>query len=320
MGKKGPSIVSVVVASVLVDFLFVAPTFSLLESVADVVRLTVFSIVGFSIHHLVGSFRGVADQLRDANEILDARVQQRTAELTATNSSLAKEIEVRQQEELARKEVEHGLRVALGDVEQALKEKEILLRETQHRVKNNLQVINSLLSLQRNRIQDPSYRELFGDCQQRIRAIALVHQRLCDSPKLTSIDLTAYFRQLVEELVHTYFVGPGTVSAQVVVDETVLSLDRLVPCALIVNELVCNSLKYAFPNRPGEIRVEIRRHAGNICLTVADNGIGFSSDTSPTRHGIGLQIVNALVEQLGGTLEWTRQNGTAATVVFPERN
>ena len=199
--------------------------------------------------------------------------------------------------------------------------KKFCLRELNHRVKNNLQIISSLLSLQRTRIPDRRCQELFSECQHRVRAIALAHQRLCGGPSLANIDLAAYFDQLVRELSHSYCVGPGHVTPRVVVEDTVLGVDHLVPAALIVNELVCNAFKYAFPDgRSGEVRLEVQRKEGNVRLIVADDGIGFSPEKSASQDSVGLQIVQALVDQLSGKLSWTNGRGTCATITFPEIN
>jgi two-component sensor histidine kinase len=201
----------------------------------------------------------------------------------------------------------------------ALNEKEILFRELDHRVKNNLQIISSLLSLQGGQLRDPSSRELFKECQHRVRAIALVHQRLCGGTNLANIDLGAYFRQLVQELLRSYYSGQGKITPNVVVDQTVISIEHLIPCALIVNELVCNAFKYAFPaGKSGEVRVEVRRNDGLVSLTVADDGVGFSPGEAQGRSGVGLQIVQSLVEQLSGRLQWTNGHGTSATITFPQ--
>jgi two-component sensor histidine kinase len=248
-------------------------------------------------------------------------VRERTAALATANQSLMIEVRERQSTESALLESEAKLREALDSAEFSIKEKEVLNRELNHRVKNNLQIINSLLSIQASRLKDAGNREILKECQHRVRAIALVHQRLCGGANLTHIDLAAYFRQLVQELFRSYFVGTGKVTPRIVVDETAMNIDRLVPCALIVNELVCNAFKYAFPEgQSGEVRVEVHRRNGDVCLIVADDGIGFSPTEPAARDRIGLQIVQALVDQLDGTLQWTNGHGTAATITFSALN
>jgi two-component sensor histidine kinase len=217
------------------------------------------------------------------------------------------------------KQIADELQVAVGATEAALREKEVLFRELQHRVKNNLQLITSLISLQCGRLQDQTCRELFKECQHRIRAIALVHERLYRAPTLARLDLEAYFRELVQHMLRGYCVNPAAVSTRISVDEAAIKIDQLIPCALIVIELVCNAIKYAFPEgRSGEVAVELRKRDGYVTLRVADDGIGIVPAGEPRVSGVGQQIVRALVGQLSGELELANSRGTTATVTFPQ--
>jgi two-component sensor histidine kinase len=317
-GGRGPAVLAIILSTVAVDFFLVAPVFSLLTSVADVVRLVVFVLVALFVLHLQGRYQQVAIRLNEVNEILEMRVAERTADLASVNQSLRLEVRDRKEAEGSLRTSEAKLRRALEEMSASLNEKEILLRELNHRVKNNLQIITSLLSLQKTRITDRGCQELFADCQHRVRAIALAHQRLCGAPSLANIDLAVYFDQLVRELSRSYCVGPGHITPKVVVEDTVLGVDQLVPTALIVNELVCNAFKYAFPEgRSGEVRVEFQRRDGNVNVSVSDDGIGFSPDDLSSHDSVGLQIVQALVDQLSGKLSWANGHGTCATVAFP---
>jgi two-component sensor histidine kinase len=318
-GSRGPAIVAIILSALAVDFFLVPPIHSVLTSVADVMRLVEYALVATFILFLQSRYQQIASRLHEANDALETRVAERTADLATTNASLQREVRERQEAEAALRTSEANLRLALNETAASLREKEILLRELNHRVKNNLQIITSLLSLQRTRLTDSNCRELFAECQHRVRAIALAHQRLCGGPSLANIDLAAYFDQLVRELSRTYCVGPGTITPTVVVEETSLGVDHLVPTALIVNELVCNAFKYAFPEgRSGEVRVEVRRRGDNVQVAVADDGIGFSPDKLPAQKSVGLQIVQALVDQLSGDLQWSNGHGTCATISFPE--
>ncbi|MEX2188283.1 MAG: histidine kinase dimerization/phosphoacceptor domain -containing protein [Pirellulales bacterium] len=318
-GGKGPAVLAIVLSSVIVDFFLVTPRFSVLASVADVVRLAVFVGVALSICYLQENYRRASVLLHDANDELESRVAERTADLADANRSLRHEIEEREQAELALRESEKHLRLALGEVESSLNDKEVLLRELHHRVKNNLQVITSLLSLQASRAQNPAVKNMFTECRQRVRAIALVHQRLSSSARLANIDLAAYFHQLVGELHRSYYIGGGDIRPTVVAEPMTMSIDQLVPCALIVNELACNCFKYAFGDRAaGEVRIEIHRHDDRIHLTVADDGVGIDPDALQRNNGVGLQIVHSLVDQLSGELTWENGRGTSATIEFPE--
>jgi two-component sensor histidine kinase len=319
-GGKGPALLAIVLSSFIVDFVLLTPRFSVLASVADLVRFAVFAGVAYLICYLQENYRQISVQLREANDALESRVTQRTVELANANLALRREVEERQQAEASLRKTEHELRNALAEVESSLNDKAVLLRELHHRVKNSLQVITSLLSLQASRVKNPDVRGLFRDCQYRVRAIALVHQRLSSSARLVSIDLGVYFQQLVNDLHRSYYIGTGEIRSLVVADPVMMSLDHLVPCALIVNELTCNSFKYAFLDRPsGQVRVELHRIDDHFHLTVADDGVGIDAAAALERtDGIGLQIVRSLVDQLSGKLVWGSGRGTSATIVFPE--
>jgi two-component sensor histidine kinase len=321
LGGKGPAVLATVLSTLMVDFFIIPPIFSILFDLADLTRLIIFAMVAFSICYLQDRYRQTAVRLREANDVLEERVRERTVKLESTNQSLRAEAAERQAAQAALIESEANLRVALGHTELSLREKEVLNRELNHRVKNNLQIISSLLSIQSNKIQGRENQEIFKDCQHRVRAIALVHQRLCGASNLASIGVSEYFDKLVQELYRSYYVGRGAVAPHVMVDSTELGIDRLIPCALIVNELVCNAFKYAFPNdRSGEVNVQLQRTNGQISLSVSDNGIGFLPNSDSPRCSVGLQIVQALVEQLSGRMQWTNSRGTLATVTFPEMN
>ncbi len=318
---QGPAILATIVSTLAVDFFIIPPIFSILLDLADLTRFIIFAMVALSICYLHDRYKRVAIRLREANDALEARVEERTTKLATANQALLDEVQERQAAEQALLLSEANLRQALGNTELSLKEKEVLNRELNHRVKNNLQIISSLLSIQSSKIQGDENREIFKECQHRIRAIALVHQRLCGAANLTDIDLSEYFNKLVQELFRSYYVGSGTVTPHVTVDALALNIDRLIPCALIVNELVCNAFKYAFPEgKSGEVQVELRRTNGQVSLCVRDDGIGFTPQTAPSRCRVGLQIVRALVDQLSGELHWTNGHGTLATVTFPELN
>jgi two-component sensor histidine kinase len=318
-GGRGPAIVAIILSALAVDYFLVPPLYSVLTSIADVMRLIEYALVAGFILYLQHCYLEIARRLKEANDVLEARVGERTADLAAANESLQREVHERQDAEAALRASEANLRDALETTANSLREKDVLLRELNHRVKNNLQIITSLLSLQRARITDRGTQELFAECQNRVRAIALAHQRLCRAPSLAEIDLAAYFDQLVRELSRSYSVGTGTVETRVNVDQIVLSVDHLVPTSLIVNELVCNALKYAFPEgRSGEVCVDLHRENGMVNVTVADNGVGFTPDCSKPQTSVGLRIVEALVEQLSGKIHWANGLGTRATVTFPE--
>lgn len=290
LGGRGPALLATLLSTVAVDFFFVSPHFVILSSLADLTRVLAFALVAALICYLQEKYQRSAGQLQLANEQLEERVRARTADLVAS-----------------------------------LKEKDVLLRELHHRVKNNLQMISSFLSLQSRNFQDQGARQKFKECQDRVRTMALVHERLCAATNLAWIDLAEYFRSLIDNLCRSYGVRPDAVTARVVVDDTHLDIDHIIPCALIVNELLSNSLKHAFPaGQPGQLRIELRHEAAEVRLTVADNGIGLPAsalaDQGLAEQGDGLQIVRALVDQLAGRLEIDNGVGASVRVTFPERD
>jgi PAS domain S-box-containing protein len=203
----------------------------------------------------------------------------------------------------------------------SLAEKEILLKEIHHRVKNNLQIIASLLSLQSNTIDNPLTLAQFRDCQNRIRSMALIHERLYRSDDLAHIAIGPYIRDLAKNLLQSYQTQDKGIRLTVETDDTQLDIDTAVPCGLLVNELVSNALKHAFPNgRTGTIGVEMwytseSRHK----LVVWDDGVGFPPDVDyQNTTSLGLQLVNSLIQQLDGSVEVCRAPGTRFSVCFPK--
>jgi PAS domain S-box-containing protein len=202
----------------------------------------------------------------------------------------------------------------------ALREKEALLKEIHHRVKNNLQVTSSLLRLQAASIEDPSLRGMFEETQSRIRSIALVHEKLYGSYDLSHIDFVDYVRSLSELLSRSLNAGTDRVSLVVRGRDVFLSIDTAVPCGLIVNELVSNAFKHAFPDgRAGRIEVELRAEEETRSISIADDGAGLPSDFDPeSLPTLGLQLVRALVQQISGSLEIERRSpGSAFVLTFP---
>lgn len=209
-------------------------------------------------------------------------------------------------------------KVAEARIARALQEKEVLLREIHHRVKNNLQIIHSLLNLQAKEIADPAVRALFAESRDRVNAMALIHARLYRAEDLAHIDFRAYLQSLVKSIAATY--NRVDVSIAVTKGERLfLDVNLGIPCGLIVNELVSNSLRHAFPaGRRGRVKVGFSRDgAGDYRLLVADDGIGLPVDFEfPGNASMGLKLVQILAGQLGAVLTVERSGGTSFIFIF----
>ncbi len=208
------------------------------------------------------------------------------------------------------------------ELRNSLNEKEVLLKEIHHRVKNNLQVISSLLNLQSAQIKDPPTLQIFRDSQNRVRTMALIHEKLYQSSDLARIDFRAYVQSLGAYLMRSFAAEAHGINFRTQIEGLTLQIDQAIPCGLIINELVSNSLKYAFPQgRPGEVSICFTLAADHqFHLVVADNGVGIpeSIDIENTTS-LGLQLVSSLVEQLDGTLRLNQTAGTEFEIMFPEQ-
>ena len=201
----------------------------------------------------------------------------------------------------------------------ALREKEVLLEEIHHRVKNNLQVITSLLGLQARSIKDSATRKKFEESRYRIQAMAILHEILYESDSLAEIDFADYIRRLAEHLVRSYGAG-GRIRLQVRLDPLYCHRDVALPCGLIVNELLSNTFKYAFPGgKSGEVSIQLRRETnGTVHLLVGDNGIGLPRDLDwETSVTLGLRLVRTLARQIEANVETDGGgHGTVFSITF----
>lgn len=235
-----------------------------------------------------------------------SQLRQRTTELMTANVALQTEITHRRQAE--------------KQLKLSLQEKEVLLKEIHHRVKNNLQVIESLLRLQSRYTKDKQVLSMFKESQNRIKAMALVHEKLYQSKDLARINLPEYIRSLVASLLRSY--GKANIVPQINIDDISLEVDTAISCGLIINELVANSLKHAFPeNHQGEISICLQAENNHeFMLIVGDDGVGFpkSLDFQDTKS-LGLQLVCSLVEQLGATIELCSHKGTEFKIAYAAR-
>lgn len=205
----------------------------------------------------------------------------------------------------------------------SLREKEALLKEIHHRVKNNLQIISSVLRLQSDFIRDDKVMALFNDSQNRIRSMALIHEKLYQSRDLLRISMSEYIQDLVSNLLSSYVARSQKVGLTVDADSIHLNIDTAIPCGLIINELVSNALKHAFPtasNQENKVWVTVNRTPDScFVLTVGDNGIGFPDNLDfRNTESLGLELVCIFTEQLEGSLELAKHKGTQFTVTFKE--
>jgi two-component sensor histidine kinase len=217
----------------------------------------------------------------------------------------------------------------LEKLQAALAEKEVLMREIYHRVKNNVQALIYLMDMQADLISDEDTRQMIHELQERARAMALVHEKLYQSQNLAQIDFGDYLYDLVDNLSHAFETGQS-IAWNIDVEDIPLGVDTAIPCGLIVTELLTNALKYAFPGGrpPAErretdciISVESHLAGDRITLIVADNGVGLPAELDwATTKSLGLQLINILARhQLGGQVEVDRQAGTTFKITFAER-
>ncbi|MCP4663039.1 MAG: HAMP domain-containing protein [bacterium] len=258
-----------------------------------------FNNMAESIASQIAVIKNSEDQLRQERDSLEEQVRKRTL-------ALRQELDQRQNAEAA--------------LRASLREKEVLLREIHHRVKNNMQVIISLLKLQSARIEDPQARDMFKDSRDRIKTMALVHEKLYRSRDLANIDFNDYINDLIKSQLLSYGIGSGRISPRVEVENVALEIDLAIPCGLIINELVSNALKHAFPqDRSGEIRISLRVvRANEFELSVGDDGIGVPDDVDlKNADSFGLYLVRMLAEhQLDGQITFDRTAGTTYHIHF----
>jgi PAS domain S-box-containing protein len=208
-------------------------------------------------------------------------------------------------------------------IKKSLHEKEMLMREINHRVKNNLTVISSLLSLQSSYVADEEAKGMFKDSQNRARAMALIHERLYQSKDLKRIDFADYISTLAIDLFNTYQINQDRITLDLEIEETLLDVNTAIPLGLILNELISNSLNYAFSDgKHGKINISLKKTTENqFILEVFDNGIGIPQDFDiKNTNSFGLQIVSILIDQIQGALEIDNNGGTRFVILFEDFN
>ena len=210
-------------------------------------------------------------------------------------------------------------KLAEQKITQSLKEKEILLKEIHHRVKNNLQIVSSLLKLQSKSVKDDKENNILQESQNRVHSMALVHQKLYQSKDFANVDFPDYVKQLALNLMDVYKYNGRKVFLNCTSDKIFFGVDIAIPCGLIINELVTNSLKYAFVNRErGNIDIILNNlENGNYKLIVKDDGIGFPKNINfRNTNSLGLQLINTLVKQINGEIDLKNSTGTEFIVTF----
>ena len=210
-----------------------------------------------------------------------------------------------------------------NELRKTLEDKDMLMREIHHRVKNNLMVMSSLLNLQSRYIKDEVDREIFKDSQSRAQSMALIHEKLYRSGDLKRINMRDYIQSLSENLYRAYLSDNGRVKIHLDVDEIMLDVDTAIPLGLILNELLTNSMKYAFPeNQKGEIKVDFKiNNQGKFQLDVSDNGIGLPPKIGPENSdSLGMQLIYNLTQQIKGDLKVMNSEGARFRILFHEED
>ncbi|MGD0282611.1 MAG: histidine kinase dimerization/phosphoacceptor domain -containing protein [Dissulfurispiraceae bacterium] len=296
--------------------------------IAVIVIIAVFFIISLIIRHLIkplefltrhienlpqetGDDRFLSIKTKDEIGTLSlafnkmvTEIDKRSAELSGANSALHTEISERKQAE--------------EKLKRTLAEKETLLREIHHRVKNNMAVVSSLLSLEARKIKDATVKALFEESQQRVKAMALVHEKLYQTKDLSSINFEDYIRSIISEIISLYRIDTNAIFTVINIVDIELDLEAAVPCGLIINELLTNAFKHAFPdNRRGVLSVNFSKTDHAYTLAIKDNGVGLPEGFDYKEAStLGLQLVNVLTGQLNGTLQIRSDKGTEVVVTF----
>ena len=206
-------------------------------------------------------------------------------------------------------------------IRQSLQEKEVLLKEVHHRVKNNLQVISSILNLQSSYVKDSSTLNILKESQNRIKSMAFIHESLYQTKDFSSINFSEYVVNLSHNLIHSYANFDHEIKLNLDIQNVFLNLDLAIPCGLIINEIVSNALKYAFIDNSegGEITIKMYIQEDDLILVIGDNGIGLPSEVDyRNTESLGLQLVVTLTDQLNGSIELDRGKGTVYTIIFKQ--
>jgi two-component sensor histidine kinase len=274
---------------------------------------------GINISCLIAFVFIFRDQFKITNEaVIDYIADNATMLLFVSIVAFGQFIINRRALETAQKELEER-KQSEEQLRRSLNEKEILLKELHHRVKNNMQVVSSLISLQSQKIDDPKYLAYFMETQNRIHAMALIHEMLYNSKDMSKIDFSSYLGDFTQYLLSIYNTNQQQIHMHINVKDVYLGIDTAVPCGMIINELVSNALKHAFPGgREGSVTVDFAANAnGKRVLTVSDDGVGipkgFNLDNSDS---LGMLIVHSLTKQLDGSIAIDGSRGMVVRIIF----
>jgi len=204
-------------------------------------------------------------------------------------------------------------------ISNSLKEKEVLLAEIQHRVKNNLAVISGLLNLQLSNAQGDEAKTLLLDAKNRVMSIAMVHERLYKKDNLSKIDLRVYLSELVNEVVKSFPINTQQIEVLEELDNIEIEITKAVPIGLIVNEALTNSLKHAFkiPTHNPVVKIKMQSIYDRLHISLSDNGIGFSDPKNMKETGLGLSLIESLADQIDTKVAFRNENGACVSLVFP---
>jgi PAS domain S-box-containing protein len=245
-----------------------------------------------------------ASPVRDANGNLQGAV------------SVMVDVTEQRQIELALRSSEERLRLAHRDLERLLEQKNILFKEVQHRVKNNLQVVSSLLSLEAQRFEDREFHKAMNESRDRVRSMALMHEKFCHLDDLARIEFRDYVNELARYFFSSYMAEPSAIEFSSDVDVR-LGMDDAIPCGLILQELLSNSVKHAFPQGTGQIRIDFHAVDGKFQMRYRDDGVGLPQKVDLKNPAtLGLQLVTDLAGQLQGDLRYEYQDGAHFTLTF----
>ncbi|WP_406670635.1 histidine kinase dimerization/phosphoacceptor domain -containing protein [Methanolobus sp. ZRKC4] len=268
-----------------------------------------------------GEFRQLADTLDNFAELLDTIIKDLSQVLTSVQKNdFSREVQVYGGGDfrILTEGIEKTRETLSRMMDEREKIEEIRKKEIHHRIKNNLQVISSLLDLESDKFEDEEIIEAFKESQNRVISMALVHEELYRSQDMESIDFSDYLVKLVNELLYSYAINKECIKVKMNVDPTFLDMDTAIPLGMIVNELVSNSFKHAFkPGEKGEIYVYLNLENRKLTLTVGDNGVGFPDDIDfKETESLGLQLVTTLTSQIDGTIELDRSKGTKFKIIL----